>query len=203
MVERQKLVEEADGEEYLHKDVWRVVQKLIDYAEANPKGALYDDLIAMVFAFHAIEGYLNYLGEKVVPDLWRDEKKLFRDNPVPDKLAAVCERCNLAVPDYGKRSFSTVSELKKLRNAVARPKTRKTRGKVEYDEHKPPPLFPKSYLSGTVSHQRAIRARDDMKNIADQLHAAAREKFPEARLERDALDGIMSIHSGTTWLSVI
>jgi hypothetical protein len=201
MLKRRKLVEETEGEEYLHKYVWRVVQRQIDYAEANPKGALYDDLTAMVFAFHTIEGYLNYLGEKIAPDLWRDEKILFRDNGVTGKLAALCERCGLVVPDYGKRPYSTVSELKKLRNAVAHPKTRKTGGKVEYDEHKPPPLFPESYLSKMVSHQRAIRARDDVKDITDQLHAAAREKFPGAQLGPDALDGIMNLRSGTTRLA--
>jgi len=201
MDERRKLIEDSEGEEYLHKDVWRVVQRQIDYAEANPAGALYDDLIAMVFAFHAIEGYLNYIGEKIAPDLWGNEKASFSDSGITGKLAALCERCGLASPDYGKRPYGTVSELKKLRDAVAHPRTRKTGETVEYDERKPPPLFPKSYLSKVVSHKRAIRARDDVKDIADQIHAVARAKFSEANLGPDALDGIMSMRSTTTRLS--
>jgi len=145
MVERRRLVEESEGEEYLHKDVWRVVQRQLDYAETNPQGALYDDLVAMVFAFHAIEGYLNYVGEKIAPDLWRDEKTKFSENGVTGKLAAICERCGLGSPDYGKSPYGTLSELKKLRNAMAHPRTRKTGGTVEYDERKPPPLFPRSW----------------------------------------------------------
>lgn len=76
-----------------------------------------------------------------------------------------------------------------------------TGGKIEYDEHKPPPLFPKSYLSKVVGHRYAIRARDDMKDVANQLHAAARAKFPVAQLGPDALDGILSLRSGTTRLA--
>lgn len=198
MVERRRLVEESEGEEYLHKAVWRVVQRQIEYAEANRQGALYDDLVAMVFAFHALEGYLNYVGEKIAPDLWRDEKTQFSENGVIGKLAAICERCGLGSPDYGKRPYGTLSQLKKLRNGMAHPRTRKTGGKVEYDERKPPPLFPQSYLAAIVSHRRALRARDDVKHIADQIHAAALTKFPEAGLGPDALDGIMSMRTTVT-----
>jgi hypothetical protein len=201
MVERRRLVEESEGEEYLHKDVWCVVQRQLDYAEANSQGGLYDDLVAMVFAFHAIEGYLNYVGEKIAPDLWRDEKTKFSENGVVGKLAAICERCGLGSPDYGKRPYGTLSELKKLRNAMAHPRTRKTRGTVEYDERKPPPLFPQSYPSTIVSHQQALRVRDDVKCIADQIHSAARTKFPQSGLGPDALDGIMSMRTSSTRLS--
>ncbi len=110
MIKHTKLIEETEGEEHLHKDVWRVLQRQIEYAEA--KGALYDGLIAMVFAFHTIDGYLNYLGERITPDLWGDEKVVFKENDVTDKLA-LCKRCSLAAPDYGKRPYGTVSKLKK------------------------------------------------------------------------------------------
>lgn len=198
MSEHQKLVEETEGEEYFHEDVWCVVQRQIEYAEANSKGALYDDLTAMIFAFHAIEGYLNYLGEKIAHDVWCDEKTEFKGNNVTGKLAVLCERCGLAEPNYGKRPYSTIVELKKLRNAVVHPKTRKINCKVEYSEHKPPPLFRKSYLSEVVSHCKAIRARDDVNDIADKLHTAAREKFPKAQLTSRALGGIMALYGGTT-----
>jgi hypothetical protein len=201
MVEGRRLVEQSEGYEYLHKTVWRVVQRQIEYAETNPQGALYDDLVAMVFAFHAMEGYLNYVGGKIASDLWRDEKTQFSENGVISKLAAICERCGLGSPDYGKRPYGTLSELKKLRNAMAHPRTRKTARMVEYDERKPPPLFPQSYLGAIVSHPRALRARDDVKQIADQLHAAALTKFPEAGLGPDALDGIMSMRTTATRLS--
>ena len=66
---KRRFIEEASGEEYVHRDVWRVVKRQIAYAEANPKGALLDDLVALVFASHALEGYANFLGAKIAPDL--------------------------------------------------------------------------------------------------------------------------------------
>jgi hypothetical protein len=201
MTEPRRLVEQTEGEEYLHKEVWRVVQRQLDYAEVNPHGALYDDLVAMVFAFHAMEGYLNYVGEKITPDQWHNEKAQFSESGLTGKLTAICARCGLTSPDYGKRPYGTLSEVKKLRNAMAHPRTRKTGGTVEYDEQNPPPLFPRSYLSKMVSHQRALRVRDDVKCIADQIHAAARGKFPEAGLGPNALDGMMSLQTGSTRVS--
>ena len=132
MVKPRQLIEESEGEEYLHKVVWRVVQRQIDYAERNPKGALYDDLAAMVFAFQALEGYLNFAGEKIAPDLWRDEKSQFSNDGIAGKLAAICECCGLAPPDYGRRPYRTVRELKKLRNTVAHPRPLKIGGTVKY-----------------------------------------------------------------------
>ncbi len=195
MAERRILVEESEVEEYLHKDAWCVVQRQLNSAEANPDGALYDDLVAMVFAFHAMEGYLNYLGEKIAPELWRDEKIQFRESGMTGKLATICERCGLRSPDYGQRPYSTLAGLKKLRNAMAHPRTRKMGRIVDYDERKPPPLFPQSYLSTIVSHQRALLVRDDVKSIADQIHAAALTKFPRAGLGAGALDGLMSMRT--------
>jgi hypothetical protein len=197
MVKPRQLIEESEGEEYLHKVVWRVVQRQIDYAERNPKGALYDDLAAMVFAFQALEGYLNFAGEKIAPDLWRDEKSQFSNDGIAGKLAAICECCGLAPPDYGRRPYRTVRELKKLRNTVAHPRPLKIGGTVKYDERKPPPLFQRPYLSKMVDHRRAMRARDDVKDITCQIHAAARQKFPAAHLGPDALDGIMSMRTST------
>jgi hypothetical protein len=163
--------------------------------ESNPIGATYDDLVAMVFAFHTLEGYLNYLGEKIAPDLWRDEREQFADSGFKGKLSSICERCALESPDFGTRPYGTLLELKKLRNAMAHPRTRKTSSKKEYDERKSPPMFHPTYLEQFVTHNKALRAHDDVKSIVTQIHAAALAKFREVDLDPDALEGISSIAS--------
>jgi hypothetical protein len=177
MTERKKLIETSSREEYLHKETWRVVPRQLMYAESNPIGATYDDLVAMVFAFHTLEGYLNYLGEKIAPDLWRDEREQFADSGFKGKLSSICERCALESPDFGTRPYGTLLELKKLRNAMAHPRTRKTSSKKEYDERKSPPMFHPTYLEQFVTHNKALRAHDDVKSIVTQIHAAALAKF--------------------------
>ncbi len=199
---QRRFTQETEGEEYLHKAAWEVVKRQIAHAEANPKGSLYDDLVAMAFAFHSIEGYLNFVGEKIAPDLWVDERTTFKETGLTGKLGAICERCGISMPDKGKRPFATVRELKKLRDRMAHPKIHKTRTTVKFTENKPPPLFAKSYLATLVSRGKAIRARDEVKAIADQIHNAAANRFPHAELGRDALEGIYSGHTYTTKLAV-
>ena len=108
MQKKQKFLEEADSEEYLHKAAWQVVMRQIEHAETDQTGALYDDLVAMVFAFHCMEGYLNFVGAKIAPELWKHEKERFGRTGIAGKLNAICERCGVAVPDKGRRPYSTV-----------------------------------------------------------------------------------------------
>jgi hypothetical protein len=46
MVEHSRLVEESKGKGVSDQHVWRVVQRQLEYTEANPQSALYDDLVA-------------------------------------------------------------------------------------------------------------------------------------------------------------
>ena len=63
-------IEEAVQEEFLHKEVWRVVERQLAHAERNERGAMYDHLVAMAFAALSLEGYANFLLAKIAPDLW-------------------------------------------------------------------------------------------------------------------------------------
>ena len=65
----QRVITSVEGERFIHKELWRVVIRQLEHAKANPSGAFYDDLVAMTFAFHALEAYLNYVGEKLAPDM--------------------------------------------------------------------------------------------------------------------------------------
>ncbi len=197
---RRRFIEEASGEEYVHKAVWQVVKRQLAHAEANPKKALLDDLVAMVFTSHALEGYANFLGQKVAPDLWKDERERFKETGLFGKLAALHERCGLEALKEGRRPHSTIQELKRLRNGIAHPKTRATVSRKEYAEGKEPPMPPMSYLEEVVSHERAIRAMQDVKEVVGRLHAAAVVRFPDKGLGPDGLDGIMGMRSTSAWL---
>jgi hypothetical protein len=105
MPTKRRFEERSSGEEYLHKSAWCVVGRQLKYAEANPRGALYDDLVAMMFGFHCIEGFLNFVGDKIAHDLWKDEKDEFKHTGIDGKIAAICMRCGLNQPDTGRRPY--------------------------------------------------------------------------------------------------
>lgn len=197
---KRRFVEEASGEEYLHKAVWLVVKRQLTHAEAHPKGALLDHLVAMVFCSHALEGYANFLGEKVAPALWKDERERFAKTGLGGKLDALHEVCGLPLLERGKRPWSTIRELKRLRDSIAHPRIRTTRTTTEYADGKEPPLFARSYLVEVVSQRKALRAMEDVKDIVDRLHEAAMARFPWSGLLPEGMEGILSMRSTTAKL---
>ena len=115
----------VEGERFLHKDLWRVVERQLDHALGTPRGAFYDDLVAMVFALHALEAYLNFVGERVAPEIWKDEREFFRNVPYrgfDGKVRKVLELVGLAEPACDIRPYSTVWVLKDLRDLIAHAK---------------------------------------------------------------------------------
>jgi hypothetical protein len=101
----------------------------------------------------------------------------------------------LPAPEKGRRPWSTIQDLKRLRDRIAHPRTQTVNENTEYVEGKEPPPFAKSWMDGIVTHQKAVRALADVKDIADRLHEAALARFPYAGLLPDALNGILSIRS--------
>ena len=186
-------VETSEGEEYLHKETWRVVKRQFERPDNSSKGAMYDDLVAMVFASHTLEGYLNFIGDKILPSIWHNERGI--EGGLEGKLALILQVCSLPDFDKGQRPYATVATLTKLRNSIAHPKTHKLRGQTICSEGKEPPFFPKTYLETLVSHENALRARDDVRCIVDRIHAAAVAKFPALHLGDDGLEGILNQHS--------
>jgi hypothetical protein len=194
-MKKRRFIEETEGEEYLHKDTWRVVKRQFDRPEDSRKGALYDDLVAMVFSFHTLEGYLNFVGDKISPQLWKNEREEFKKTGILGKLAAVLDRCELEPFEKSGRPYATVKALKKLRDSIAHPKTHKPKTTTVYSEGKKRPLFPKTYLETLVSHEKAARARDDVRFIVDRIQAAAVAKFPDLNLGSDGLEGVLSMYT--------
>jgi hypothetical protein len=79
-------------------------------------------MAAMVFALHAFEAYLNFVGIRLAPDLWEDEQNFFRKEPYrgfEGKVRKVFELCRLTEPDRLARPYSTIWALKALRDLIA------------------------------------------------------------------------------------
>ena len=203
MVAERSFVELTEGEEYLHRDVWVVVNRQIEHANKDQRGSTYDYLVSMVFTFHALEGYLNFVGEKIAPRLWAEEKKLF-GNSISAKIKKICNLCDIEVPDCGKRPYSTIKELVELRNKIAHPKIQKPKSNITFAEGAESLLFPRTYLQATVSRVKALRARDDVEQLIEELiHPAALMKFPDLKLSlgHKGLMGIMAMHTHHTVLA--
>lgn len=190
---KRKFVGTSEGEEYLHKETWRVVKRQFERPDNPNRGAMYDDLVAMVFAAYTLEGYLNFVGDKILRGVWQNERGI--EGGLEGKLTLILQACSLPDFDKGRRPYATVAALIKLRNSITHPKTHKLKSQTIYSEGKEPPLFSKTYLETLVSRDKALQARDDVRCIVDRIHAAAVAKFPALHLGDDGLEGILNQHS--------
>lgn len=87
-------------------------------AQEEQQGWLYFAMMAGVFAAFTVEGYLNHLGQKQVRDWSEFERKL---GP-REKLLLLRDMLHLPV-DMTRRPFQTLSDMLRLRDALAHGKT--------------------------------------------------------------------------------
>lgn len=175
-----KLETTFDGESYVHKTLWTVMLRQMSSAEAQGVGSAYELLAGMVFAFHAFEAYLNYLGFKLAPEIWEKEREFFNEESYKGfygKVRKVFELCGMEEPSRGKRPYSTIRSLKVLRDTIAHGKVEKIKRTVVHrvDERVPTLSWD---LALQVSSKLAARAVADVDQVAKILHEAAKSRLP-------------------------
>jgi hypothetical protein len=189
----------VSGEFFLHKELWRVVNRQIEHAAANPQGAFYDDLVAMVFASHALEAFLNCAGARLAPDFWKNERQHFRASGFAGKLQKVLKLCGLSEPDKSIRPYKTVWELKALRDRIAHAKPERFSGTFDHSDPIELPMY-RAPLDGLVTHDAALRAAEDIKAVAELIHGAAKGKVEgdDPWFQTSALEGALYHSTGGT-----
>ena len=164
------------GRSFLHRELWRVVEMQGEIAEERQgRGVFYNDLVAMVFALHTVEAYLNFIGELLAPAIWKDERNYFRKVPYrgfEGKLRKVLELVSLswAVAD---RPLKTVLQLKELRDLIAHPKTEQLGGSVQTPGNEVPFPLAVPTLSKMVTAEACAVSIHDVEEFLDNIHTAA------------------------------
>ena len=192
-----------EGERFLHKELWRVVERQLDNGKRNPTGAFYDDLAAMIFAFHALEAYLNFVGERLAPDIWKDERNYFRNKPYrgfDGKVRKVLELAGVVEPPRDSRPYSTVWTLKYLRDLIAHAKVEEFGEVVDHSVDEEPSLH-HTPLDELITRSNAEQARDDVAAFVELIHTAARPKINDLWFGPVAFGGVLQYSSGHTQLA--
>jgi hypothetical protein len=63
------------GEIFNHQLLWHTVQSLLERGADDEEGSYHTNLAAVLFAYFAFEGFLNFLGEGVAKKQWQDERQ--------------------------------------------------------------------------------------------------------------------------------
>jgi hypothetical protein len=190
------------GRAFLHRELWRVVEMQGEATEVRQgRGAFYNNLVAMVFALHTVEAYLNFIGELLAPAIWKDERNYFRKEPYrgfEGKLRKVLELVSLPWSAVG-RPLRTVLELKELRDLIAHPKTEQLGGSVRTPGKEVPFPLAVPTLSKMVTAEACAVAVRDVEEFLDNIHAAAQPQVRDIWFGTRALRGpaMYVAHSST------
>lgn len=194
----------VEGERFIHKELWRVVERQLDHAKKIPSGAFYDDLVAMTFAFHALEAYLNYVGEKLAPDIWRDERNYFRKEPFrgfDGKVRKVFDLVGVAEPARNTRPYSSVWLLKGLRDLMAHGKVERIADVFKHGREEESP-WARTALDSIVIPANAQVAHDDVKSIAQSIHDAANPKIDDVWFGQLPFGGVLQHNEGSSRIAI-
>jgi hypothetical protein len=167
-------------ETYNHRILWEAAKKNLRLATPSNDDAKFFSLGAMFLFFAAFEGYLNWLGTRVAPKVWKEERKFFFHTPYRGTLGKyqfLAKMLWLPDPDPSKGPFQTANHLLELRNKVAHPKPEAGERSVNVEDG----YFPEHYqsdLAKEVSPDAANRAKDDLEKLAEELHCKAKQAYP-------------------------
>ena len=156
--------------------MWSIVQEQAELARTRDREWSNPSLVAMVFAFHAMEAYLNYVGLRLAPDIWQNEREHFRASGFKGKLREVMDRAGLNW-EPGKRLLQTVLGLEKLRNAIAHGKPEKRAGKLTHSRDAAPPYPAFSLRTMFTPKAKMPKAVHDVEQLANEIQKAAKPKL--------------------------
>jgi hypothetical protein len=188
----------VQGEVFTHRVLWSAAQRHLRVARNDPNESWYFHLSAMLMGFMAFEAYINFLGTKLAPSLWKEERANFRTPPYKGtmgKLLKLCEMHEIPFPTKGTRPYQSVAVLNDLRDIVAHGKP----DEFEFTVRHPADVNPatiKYSLDAYVSEKKAEQSLSDIKSLCDSLHKAFLEKSDIYLIYQSAFDGALAISIG-------
>ncbi|MGA8313238.1 MAG: hypothetical protein WB755_24655 [Terriglobales bacterium] len=168
----------SEGEEILHRVLWQIVEEESQRSAAIQQGWFNPAVVAMVFAFHTVEAYMNYVGERLAPEIWKDERNYFRKEPYrgwDGKLRKVMDLVGLSLAPED-RPLKTILELRDVRDLIAHGKAEKLTGEVAHPAGTEAPAPVSTVRQMVIPEGKLGAALADVEQFLNQIHQLARTK---------------------------
>jgi hypothetical protein len=162
----------SEGEDRPHLLLWAIVEEQAALANGRERDWSHPALVAMVFAFHALEAYLNFVGERLAPEIWENERDYFRSAGFDGKLRKVMDLVGLPWTP-GTRPLQTVLGLKRLRDLIAHGRAERKESEVVHPAGSEAPYLSFTLRSLFTPKTKLPRAIQDVEQLADQIHVIA------------------------------
>jgi len=160
-----------------HRFMWQIVEEQAKLASEPKEGWSKPALVAMLFAFHTVEAYLNFVGDRLAPQIWKDEQNYFRQEGYrgfKGKLRKVMELVDLGLSSK-ERPLKTVYELKELRDMIAHGKPEKLTGETVHTQGSE--VTPVSTLHSMFTpKEKLATAVCDVRQLLKLIHTRAAPK---------------------------
>lgn len=178
-------------EVYNHRILWSTACKNLKLALEVPGDQMFFSLASMLLFYFAFEGYLNWIGDLIVPEVWKKERDFFSREPYQGTLGKylfLCRMLGLPLPEASQGAFQRVKELQQLRDMAVHPRAERGRRAVKLAEGYFPPIY-RRRLEEKVSLRKAEHAKKDLNSLCDELHKAARQHYPDIVTETEPFSG--------------
>jgi hypothetical protein len=165
-----------DGEEITHRVLWGIAKEQAGEALQRQEGWLNPSIVAQVFAYHTVEAHLNYVGERIAPEIWLNERNYFRNEPYRGALGKMRKIMDLVGLPWNEedRPLKTVLALKDVRDLIAHGKAEKLQGEVIHpagtDAH-----YPVSELRSVGAEKETLSlVLSDVEEFLNSIQIAAK-----------------------------
>lgn len=191
----------STGQTYPHRLLWGIVEEQAKLASEREREWSRPALVAMVFGFHTVEAYLNFVGERLAPEIWKDERNYFRKEPYrgwDGKLRKVMELVGMPWPETIERPLKTILELKELRDLIAHPIPERLARETLHAEGTEAPYLVSTLRSKFTPKDKLTKAVDDVELFLNHIHNLAAPKVNDIWFGSEALRGPDEHSSWTT-----
>jgi hypothetical protein len=191
----------SEGETFPHRFLWEIAEEQAKLATEREQEWSKPALVAMVFGFHTVEAYLNFVGTHLAPEVWQDEQNYFRKMPYrgwEGKLRKVMELVGMPWPEPVERPLKTILALRELRDLTAHSKPEKLSGDIIHAEGTEPPFLVSTFRSKFTPKDKVTTAMRDVEQFINHIHHLAAPAVSDIWFGSEALRGPHEYNSGTT-----
>ena len=133
------LVREQEQETiFTHRILWKSGEELLKHAKSKLDGAYYFRLASLLMFCLAYEGFVNYLGQSLLPEIWKKEKDNFQGKGLECKIKVIVDKKTQGFTwEKGRSPYQKIKRLEPFRNALCHSKTEINTSKKIVDENGP------------------------------------------------------------------
>jgi hypothetical protein len=193
-------VSEIEGETFPHKVLWQCAKVQYEQAQQKREGSFYFYICAILMAYLTYEAYINFIGDRLDPATWKDEKTFFNRPDyfgIEGKLKLIRERCDNFEVNKGKRPYQTIKKLSQFRTDIVHAKTIKYADRKEHRADYVPDWWPESPFP-YVKQTEAKKVMQDIESFIEELHGKVKPFVKDRWFGDKALEGSTGYSSRST-----